>query len=529
MKQFRRVCLLLALILVLSVPAMAVGNWYDGAVNFAKHEGIYSEDFVWNKEVSKLDLVKSLFTNEKDQKAFIKKHKLDKNSEDLESVLDRKEAAKLLHIYLLEDENLPEPEARGVESMLDFKDVPEEYVEAMRFVYDLGIINGDDLNRLNPNQALKWAELYTILMNIHRVNHPPVKTKVKDISKYGNIILDIDAELFRKADFKEGDLVYLKVNNQLIVAPVGDTYSNVDNGKEVVVINDKEGGVVVAINMGNFAETYGAKKGTEIGISMMKKEGYLDEYEIRSIDKYRTNDREDYASDEVFANFRPIVMGNIPEGTLYRTSSPVNPELGRAAFADGLIAKHGVKTVMNMADSLEELETYFNDENFNSPYYKSLFDDGHVVYLDMTVDFTSDDFNHKLKNGLEFLAKQPGPYAIHCNEGKDRAGFASIVLEALMGGTVEEIREDYMISYENYYFVERGSEQYEKIAASNVMNSLKMIADVETDEELQQVDLQARTKVYLEEVIGMDELTIQKLMNQLSTEFQSEVSIEEAA
>src|SRR5699024_10515355 len=172
----------------------------------------------------------------------------------------------------------------------------------------------------------------------------------------------------------------------LVVAPVGDAYSNVDNGKEVIVINDKEGGVVIAINMGNFAKTYGAEKGTEISLSMMKKDGYLDEYEMRSIDKYRTNHREDYASDEIFANFRPIVMGAIPEGLLYRTSSPVNPELGRAAYADALIAKHDVNTVMNMADSLEELESYFEDENFNSPYYKSLFDDGRVVYLDMTVD-----------------------------------------------------------------------------------------------------------------------------------------------
>src|SRR5699024_324716 len=115
---------------------------------------------------------------------------------------------------------------------------------------------GDDLNRLNPNQSLKWAELYTILLNIHRVNYPPVKTTVKDISKYGNIILDIDAELFRKAGFKEGDLAYVKIGDSLVVAPVGDAYSNVDNGKEVIVINDKEGGVVIAINMGNFAKTY---------------------------------------------------------------------------------------------------------------------------------------------------------------------------------------------------------------------------------------------------------------------------------
>lgn len=525
MKQLKRLCLLLALFMLCSVPVMAAGQWYDEAVNFAKHEGIYEENFIWNGEVSRLDLLRALIPQEEKRDQFIKELELDKDPAALEAIVDRKEAAKILYAYVKDEENLPEPEARNIEAMRDFADVPKDYVEAMTFAYDLGIINGDDLNRLNPNQSLKWAELYTILLNIHRVNYPPVKTTVKDISKYGNIILDIDAELFRKAGFKEGDLAYVKVGDSLVVAPVGDAYSNVDNGKEVIVINDKEGGVVIAINMGNFAKTYGAEKGTEISLSMMKKDGYLNEYEIRSIDKYRTNHREDYASDEIFANFRPIVMGAIPEGLLYRTSSPVNPELGRAAYADALIAKHDVKTVMNMADSLEELESYFEDENFNSPYYKSLFDDGHVVYLDMTVDFTSEDFNQKLKKGFEFLAEQPGPYAIHCNEGKDRAGFCAIVLEALMGGSIDEIKEDYMTSYENYYFVEKGSEQYEKIAASNVMKSLKMIANVETDEELQNVDLQARTKTYLKDVLGMDELTIQKLINQLSRE----VEIDQAA
>ena len=69
---------------------------------------------------------------------------------------------------------------------------------------------------------------------------------------------------------------------------------------------------------------------------MAEKAGYLEEYEIRNIDSLRTNERDDYASDEVFANFRPVVMGDILAGILYRSSSPVNPELGRNSYADKL-------------------------------------------------------------------------------------------------------------------------------------------------------------------------------------------------
>lgn len=69
-----------------------------------------------------------------------------------------------------------------------------------------------------------------------------------------------------------------------------------------------------------------------------------------------------------------------------------------------------------------------------------------------------------------------GPYLIHCTEGKDRAGFVSALLEALVGSSVEEIKDDYMCSFTNYYGVEYGSEQYEKIAESNVLASLRDIA-----------------------------------------------------
>ena len=61
---------------------------------------------------------------------------------------------------------------------------------------------------------------------------------------------------------------------------------------------------------------------------------------------------------------------------------------------------------------------------------------------------------------------------MHCNEGKDRAGFVSAVLEAQMGATAEEITTDYMVTYYNYYGVEPGTEQYSIIARSNIQKSL---------------------------------------------------------
>ena len=61
------------------------------------------------------------------------------------------------------------------------------------------------------------------------------------------------------------------------------------------------------------------------------------------------------------------------------------------------------------------------------------------------------------------LSNEP-PYLVHCNEGKDRAGMTIALLEALSGATMDEIIADYMESYENYYGVEKGTEQYALIS-----------------------------------------------------------------
>ena len=99
-----------------------------------------------------------------------------------------------------------------------------------------------------------------------------------------------------------------------------------------------------------------------------------------------------------------------------------------------------------------------------APYYQTLVDNGSVITLDMGVDFFAPDFTEKLAAGLRFMISNEPPYLVHCNEGKDRAGMTIALLEALSGATMDEIITDYMESYENYYGVEKGTEQYALIS-----------------------------------------------------------------
>lgn len=332
--------------------------------------------------------------------------------------------------------------------------------------------------------------------------------EVTEVSKYGNVTTSITKVAFEDAGYELGDIVYVVVDDKVVLqAPYGSGYPNVDTG-ELIVLSSDGTNISVAINMGNFASTYNAKLGTEIKFMLSKKAGYLEEYRLRSVETKRTNNRSDYSSDEVFANFRMVQNGKIKSNRLYRSSNPVNPEIGRNLYSDRLIRKVGVKTAMNLADSYEELTSY---PSYKTSYYSTI----DVIPLNMTVDFTSDDFNKKLNRGLTFLSTHNTPYLVHCTEGKDRAGFVNALLECLCGASADEVIKDYMITYENYYFVEKDSDVYNSIAKSNINKMLMTITDLKSIDEVKKADLSVYARKYLKDKVELNDSTINTLISKL--------------
>ena len=358
-------------------------------------------------------------------------------------------------------------------------------------------------------------------------------SSVKDIQKYGNLVLSITKSDMDSIGAEYGDVFTVDLGDQVLEAPYCTSYSDVEIG-DLVLRNDGDG-IILAINMGDFASSYGiatkvsnpdktyqwvfeeGKKLEDITLSLILtgKGEYRDQYLIHQL--FRTNEREDYSSDAVFANFREIVGGNLGSGALFRSSSPVNNEIGRAKYADELVSLNNIRSVMNLADNREAIEGYFKEEDFASPYYKTLYENGQVIALNMGVSFKTREFQNGLVEGLTFLSKNEGPYLVHCNEGKDRAGFTSALLSALMGLTYDEIASDYMTSYENYYHVEKGTEQYEAVKRSNIDSMLSFIAGVET-KDLENVDLAAKAEEFLI-AIGMEKADIDTLKSKLSKNY----------
>ena len=360
-----------------------------------------------------------------------------------------------------------------------------------------------------------------------------LESSVSDIQKYGNLVLSITKSDMDSIGAEYGDVFTISFGDQVLQAPYCTSYSDVDLGN-LVLRNDGDV-MILAINMGDFASTYGiatkvtnpdktyewvfeeGKKLEDVTLSLVLsgKGEYRDQYLIHQLS--RTNDRNDYSSDAVFANFREIKGGNLGSGALYRSSSPVNNEIGRAMYADNLAEENKINTVMNLADSSDAVEGYFKEEGFASPYYKSLYEKGQVIALNMGVSFKTREFQAALVEGLTFLSNNEGPYLVHCNEGKDRAGFTSALLSALMGLSYDEIAADYMTSYENYYHVEKGTEQYEAVKRSNIDSMLSFIAGVEADN-LSNVDLSVKAEEFLL-AIGMEKANIDTLKSKLSKDY----------
>lgn len=171
------------------------------------------------------------------------------------------------------------------------------------------------------------------------------------------------------------------------------------------------------------------------------------------------DDREDYPSDEAYANFRVVALGDIAPGALYRSSSPIDPAQGDRRFvADELLKGTGVKTVVNTSDCRQRFTDF---AGYGDTHYSTL---DHVA-LRMEHDYTAEGFVQDLRNGLDFMSEEEGPYLIHSTQGVGRAGYVCMVLEALMGAAKEEIIAEYMRSFADYYRLSPDSEEWAALEA----------------------------------------------------------------
>ena len=169
------------------------------------------------------------------------------------------------------------------------------------------------------------------------------------------------------------------------------------------------------------------------------------------------------------ARVRLVWKRNISHGVLYRCASPVDPRHNRNRYADDAISRVGVTHVIDLADTEEQLTSF---EGYSTSYFSQV---SHLA-LAMGMNLTSAATKEKSVRGLRYIINNPdGVFAVHCLEGKDRTGLFIAMLECLEGATLDEVMDDYMLSYYNYYGVEPESELWQKIWSRMLERQLEIV------------------------------------------------------
>jgi hypothetical protein len=205
-------------------------------------------------------------------------------------------------------------------------------------------------------------------------------------------------------------------------------------------------------------------------------------------------------------NFREIRVGSIAPNMLYRSSHPIQDNRQEPVIAL-LAAKYRIAAVINLSDTNADLKT----KSVFAPWYNRLLKNGRVIALGMSFDFTNDSCNRKLKKVLQFIIKTEGPWLIHCHAGVDRTDFFSMVLEALMGATIKEIADDYLMSFNSIF----ESSIYDHDNKADVPIVMRLLSVMGGDLAINDQNLQSVAEQYLRNITGLEDTEIDLLKNKL--------------
>ena len=347
-------------------------------------------------------------------------------------------------------------------------------------------------------------------------------TSADNIDIYGDPSLEMTSGELADLGYEYADIVSVHFLDQTVEMPVIPDFRYVGAGcAGLMMWEDRSVPISLAILNGSFAAEYGlaetqkdsdgelmyvpsAEYPIVFTIDIIEKNGYAETY--ASYDMSRTNNRADYPdlSDEEFANFREVTTGGIAAGRLYRSSSPINPKYGRNRYADQALEKHGIKNIINLEDTETAARGY---SGFEGSYYSRQ----NVLYLNLGVDLTLEYNRANLVKAMERLAEAETPILVHCMEGADRAGVFVALLECLMGASADEVRQDYMISFCNYYGLTPGTKQYEQVS-HGIETHLKKVFGTDTFEGL---DLQQEAEAFFLRT-GVDQETLNTVKKKLS-------------
>ena len=332
--------------------------------------------------------------------------------------------------------------------------------------------------------------------------------------EFGGAYINIGIQEFNDLGFAFGDsvnLVFTTGDKTVKYEDIG-YYSGyyVPAGQELVVGYKGYENIKFCINYGEdvYAE-HEFNENTKVTITINEVGKYKDVEETLSISY--SDDRKQYTSDEQFANFREVNVGQIQPKMLYRGASPIDNSRSRSAIVDELLEKNNIQYNIDLADK----ESAIGGSKYTiHNYFKGLQSKNKVVFLGMAAAYKAEDFTNKMKTLFLSMLENDGPYYVHCLEGKDRTGYVCMVLEALCGASYQELIDDYFITYKNYYGIEEGTKKYEVIKQLHIDEMIKYVFGFEKQGALTFVNFHSMANNYMLNV-GLSQEQINQLQKKL--------------
>ena len=342
---------------------------------------------------------------------------------------------------------------------LDYPDVAEisDWAgEAMHWAVKKGIITGTDKG-LEPQAKAGEEQLAVVLERWQKAL--PVGVGILHEEEFGGVYILLPIDEFNDMDFTYGDSLEIRFSNGYVLEdlPYYNGYYTA-NGEPLLVAYPGYPYIKAAFNnAGDLYEIAGLSEDDTATIGLRKRGEYAEIQYARDI--HYSDLREDYESDEMFANFRSVRAGELREGVLFRSASPCDNQHNRATYVDALLKEAGVAFILNLSDNEQKIRKYLEDPDFACANFLSLYESGRVEPIALNMNYGSEEFKAKVAGGLSRMAEEEGPYLVHCTEGKDRTGFVCMLLEALCGADYREIVVDYTITYDNYYRITEETEK----------------------------------------------------------------------
>ncbi len=168
----------------------------------------------------------------------------------------------------------------------------------------------------------------------------------------------------------------------------------------------------------------------------------------------------DYDDPETFANFRPFKCNGCKEGLIYFGASPYQKENGRASCVSAIAQSRNIGFEINLESDDKGNTPFDYTVIFNNSDYFSKFHNNNGNY---SMNISMRGISKPKKCGGSIVAGLKGilnywrthgtdkPVYIHCTEGRTRTGYFSAILGLLMGKEIEELKRDFVSSYNNYY------------------------------------------------------------------------------